>query len=639
MGRKIRGFVGAVLSAGLAVGGVVATSSGAAAEEAIYPPPASGYWDVRGHGWGHGKGLSQWGAQGAAQQGLSADQILAFYYPGTTKQNVGNDELRVQLRSFGTPSKASFWSTSGTGGPLTAADTTLAGKVTITLDAAGWIIERPGQSTVRRTGNTLDVRATPGADYGTGVVLADSPTATTGTYYHGYFRLVRIGSTNTFDVVNHVGMQLYLYGVVPREMPASWRPAAVQAQAVAARTYALSVKRSTGHFDLCDTDQCQVYGGRADVSDTGATVFMKEDARASDAVEKTYGHARWYGGAAAFTQFSSSNGGYSRGDSTRPYLAARPDPYSGVATGDPVSSWTARLPVSAVQAHCPAGGSLQRLVITSRDGRGDLGGRITGARVECTSGSATLPNNEAVFRFGLRSSWWAPVEPPQPRYLIHLNNSFTGYADTAFNFGDRTDTFLVGDWDGRNGDSLAIRRGNVFHFRNSNTSGVAEKAISYGNPGDTILVGDWDGDGVDTFAVRRGNQFHVKNSISSGYADRVIAYGNPGDEIVVGDWDGDGVDTFAVRRGNQFHVKNSISSGYADRVLYYGNPGDTLVVGNWDGKGGDSLGVRRGNVYHLRNSLTSGDADRVVTYGNPTDEVLLGDWDGNGTDTLGIIRR
>ncbi|MHB1063492.1 MAG: SpoIID/LytB domain-containing protein [Georgenia sp.] len=594
MGRKIRGILTAVLGLGLAVAGAVATTSGAAAAEAIYPAPASGSWDVRGHGWGHGKGLSQWGAQGAAQQDRTVDQILEFYYPGTTKQDVGNDELRVQLRSFGTPSQASFWSTSGTGGTLTASDTTLTGKVTVTLDATGWIIERPGQAPVRRTGDTLEVKATPGAEYGTGVVLADSPTAASGTYYHGYFRLVRIGTTNTFDVVDVVRMQLYLYGVVPREMPASWLPAAVQAQAVAARTYALSVKRSTGPFDLCDTDQCQVYGGRADVSDTGAMIFMKEDARSSAAVEDTNGHARWYGGAAAFTQFSSSNGGYSRGDSTRPYLAARADPYTGTATGDPVSTWTAKLPVANVQARCPAGGTLQRLVITSRDGRGDLGGRITGARVECTNGSVTLPNNEAVFRFGLRSSWWAPVAPPQPRYLIHLNNSFTGYADTAFTFGDPTDTFLVGNWDGKDGDTLAIRRKNVFYFRNSNTTGVAERAIVYGDPGDTILVGDWNGDGVDTFAVRRGNQFLIKNSVSSGYADRVI---------------------------------------------YYGDPGDALVVGDWDGRGGDTLGVRRGNVYHLKDSLTTGAADRVVTYGNPDDEVLLGDWDGNGSDTLGVVRR
>ena len=62
------------------------------------------------------------------------------------------------------------------------------------------------------------------------------------------------------------------------------------------------------------------------------------------------------------------------------------------------------------------------------------------------------------------------------------------------------------------------------------------------------MVGDWDGNGKDTLAVRRGSDYYFKNSIAGGNADKVITYGRVNDAVLVGDWDGDGKDTLAVRR-------------------------------------------------------------------------------------------
>ena len=64
--------------------GLVAAAPPAAAEE-VLERPASGVWAVEGRGWGHGRGMSQWGAQGAASQGVSAEQIVSTYYPGTER--------------------------------------------------------------------------------------------------------------------------------------------------------------------------------------------------------------------------------------------------------------------------------------------------------------------------------------------------------------------------------------------------------------------------------------------------------------------------------------------------------------------------------------------------------------------------
>jgi hypothetical protein len=223
--------------------------------------------------------------------------------------------------------------------------------------------------------------------------------------------------------------------------------------------------------------------------------------------------------------------------------------------------------------------------------------------------------------------------------LYLLDDAFTGRASTVFGFGDPEDTVYAGDWDGNGTDTLAVRRGNAFHLRNTNSTGPADLAFTYGDPADAVLVGDWDGDGTDTLAVRRGNQFFVKNDVTSGVADTVFSYGDPGDTVLVGDWDGDGDDTLAVRRGSTFYVKNDVRTGVADRVLTYGEPSDTVLVGRWTRGGGSTLAVRRGGTYFLRYELSTGTADLTFAYGEPSDTAFVGDWDGDGVDGIGVRRR
>lgn len=220
----------------------------------------------------------------------------------------------------------------------------------------------------------------------------------------------------------------------------------------------------------------------------------------------------------------------------------------------------------------------------------------------------------------------------------YLNDTFSGFANYVFSYGDAGDVVFFGDWNGDAIDTPLVRRGPTFHVRNINSTGVADFTFVYGDPDDTVLVGDWDGDGVDTLAVRRGATYFVKNSVTSGVADVVIQYGNPDDTVLVGDWDGDGRDTLAVQRGTVFFVKNSMSTGVADYTFTYGNPHDTVLVGDWDGDMTDTLAVRRGNVYYLRNTTTTGTADVVFAYGELSDAAFSGDWNGDGRDTLAVQR-
>jgi hypothetical protein len=129
-----------------------------------------------------------------------------------------------------------------------------------------------------------------------------------------------------------------------------------------------------------------------------------------------------------------------------------------------------------------------------------------------------------------------------------LNNAFSTRADIAFHYGDATGDAYTGDWNGDRVDTPAVRNGNTFRIRNSNTVGLADMVVSYGRAGDDVLVGDWDGNGTDTLAVRRGATYYIKNSLNPGVADVVVTYGRANDIVFAGDWNGDRRDTLGVRR-------------------------------------------------------------------------------------------
>ncbi|WP_452176640.1 ThuA domain-containing protein [Georgenia satyanarayanai] len=255
-----------------------------------------------------------------------------------------------------------------------------------------------------------------------------------------------------------------------------------------------------------------------------------------------------------------------------------------------------------------------------------------------TEGFVLADGAVAEWSFTFSTAGGQQPQPDRRTAEFHLSNSWTGSTDVRFAYGRWADEVLIGDWDGDGTDTIAVRRGNVFHVSNAQQGGDADVVLTYGRPGDVILVGDWNGDGTDTFAVRRGNEYHVKNSLRGGDADSVFRYGRAGDQVLVGDWDGNGTDTFAVRRGATYHVKNSLRGGDADVVFTYGRSGDVVLAGDWNADGRDTFAVRRGATYHVNNSLRGGDADRVVTFGRAGDEVHVGDWDGNGSDTLGVRR-
>ncbi len=141
--------------------------------------------------------------------------------------------------------------------------------------------------------------------------------------YYGGFQYKRMTGDN-LTVTNVVGLDDYVRGILPYEMSNTWPLEALKAQAVCARSYSMANlgKHSSLGFDLCNTDDCQVYAG-----------INKANDLTDQAVDETLGILAWYDGDVAATYYSSCNGGASEcksnvwGGSDVPYLQGVTDPY------------------------------------------------------------------------------------------------------------------------------------------------------------------------------------------------------------------------------------------------------------------------------------------------------------------------
>lgn len=221
-------------------------------------------------------------------------------------------------------------------------------------------------------------------------------------YYRGELRAVaNSGSQRT---VNAVPLESYLRSVVPLEMPASWAllgdgagAAAVEVQAVAARSYSLGENRAS-YARTCDTISCQVYAGRA-VRRSG-TLSLNENSLSDAAIADTAGVVRKRDGAVARTEFSSSTGGWTAGG-----VFPAVEDLGDAIDINPNHDWTTPLAVSQVEAWF-SNRSLDRLVVTGRNGLGQDGGRVTEVTLTFGDEIFTMTGNEFRRAFGLKSDWY-----------------------------------------------------------------------------------------------------------------------------------------------------------------------------------------------------------------------------------------
>src|SRR4051794_37028558 len=374
--RRVGGL-GVVLAAAAGLSGVAATpAAGVRVSETVRIGTAKTL-SVSYRGNGHGHGMSQYGARGAARAGLSYRRILAFYYPGTSLVTVAHRTIRVKIAGTGrtaTVYPQSRMTVTGVHGYL---PTSGVHGYRLVGATAGVSLQRMGTAKGSkwhnyRTGlpNRSEFHRPAGMPIR--VHLANQSSTT----YLGAIRAVR--TPGGVITVNRVGLNSYVAGVVPREMPASWERAAVDAQAVAARTYAAQALASSAgaEYDICATTQCQVYGGLAHYARNGAWL-TSQFARA--ALDTSY-QVLHYRGAPAFTQFSASNGGWSVAGG-EPYLVAKADPYDTPGRSlDPDINVTTKVSVSSIARYFGLA-RVTSISITARDGHGTWKGRVLAGSV------------------------------------------------------------------------------------------------------------------------------------------------------------------------------------------------------------------------------------------------------------------
>jgi len=335
-------------------------------------------WVVKGHGFGHGVGVSQYGAYGYALHGKDYQFILAHYYQGSTIGQMGPSVVRVLLDI-----------SSGDVGFSAASS------------ACGIALE-PGQSyEAHREGARVKLRSAAGkslADCGGKLRAAGRGKVTiagVGTY-RGALEVVPTKSNpSSLNVINALAVEQYVKGVVPNESPPSWPAAELRAQAVESRSFALSVDVEGNGFDLYDDTRSQVYDG-----------FSSETAASNAAVEATKGQVVMYGGKVAETYFSACSGGYTESvqnvffGPAIPYLQGVPDPYDYYC---PLHDWTFKFSGPEISAKLGAflEGKLKQVVVTKRG----VSPRIVSAKLIGTRGTTTVSGEQLEVALGAYSTW------------------------------------------------------------------------------------------------------------------------------------------------------------------------------------------------------------------------------------------
>ena len=621
-------------------------------------PASDGDFVFAGAGFGHGIGMSQYGARGAAALGCDATQILTTYYPGVDVGRVTTPtSIRVGLLpnapsgaptgSGYQPSRASvlrFENTSGAtlpwlvegddgrlrdlrelGGPAQAPGTTW--RVTLqTGSSSAFFVITAGGAELWRSDR---VSTTPGRAL---VAALDGKrhvrVAEKGRSY-GRGRLEVVSSTRGMTLTAVLPFEQYLYGLA--EMPSSWEHQALAAQAIVGRSYAVVATRgwwrSNCRCDLYDSMYDQVYAGRSKEVEGAGAVHGK---RWVAAVDSTAGVVIHDGGTVLTGNYASSHGGHSEdvrfvwGGSTA-HLRAVDDSRWEAASRNPYATWTARFTPQALGRAFGVGTALQVRLPDPKGVSGRIGDPRRGAggmTVLGTDGSVTVSGATARSVLGLRSTLFTVVNPVLGGTPVTGDWDGDGTTDLGW--------FRDGDW------SLRLGPDRVVRFR-------------YGRDDDLPIVGDWDGDGIDTVGiVRAGGEWHLVDDHRGGAADHAFTYGRVGtrgeDLPLVGDWDGDGTDTIGIVRDGEWHLRHSLSAGPGQVRFTYGRIGprgdDLPLVGDWDGNGTDTVGIVRDGEWHLRNSLSGGRGQVVFTYGRVTrgDVPVTGDWDGDGDSTAGIVR-
>jgi SpoIID/LytB domain protein len=358
-----------------------ATLAALAGLAGLLPTAASAQvsWVVHGHGFGHGVGMSAYGAYGYALHGKSYQFILGHYFSGTTIGALpGPRIVRVLL-------------------DISAEDVGFSGA----SSACGEALDPARSYEAHRVARSVVLRSSAGkplANCGRKLRAAGRGTieiAGLGRYRGALETVPTEESAGSLNVVNALTLEQYVKGVIPNESPPSWPIEELKAQAIASRSFALTGLVGGNGFDLYSDTRSQVYKG------------LESEYKSSDeAADSTRGQVVMYGGKVAETLFSACSGGHTEsiqnvfGGAAVPYLQGVPDPYDGAC---PLHEWTLKFSGPEISAKLGShlDGKLKQVVITKTG----ASPRIIEAKLVGTGGTTTVTGEQLELALGGYDTW------------------------------------------------------------------------------------------------------------------------------------------------------------------------------------------------------------------------------------------
>lgn len=341
------------------------------------PAPAAVKWVVNGRGFGHGVGMSAYGAYGYAKHGKGYRFILRHYYKGTSVGKVKQGELvRVLLGT--------------SGGDV---------EFTQARRACGRSLSPSRRYEAHRTGGSVRLRTSGGktlARCGKRLRATGRGRITIVGYgtYRGALEASATEGGGSLSVVNALALEQYAKGVMPNEVPPSWPFQQLKAQAVAVRSIALTSSVGGNVFDVYPDTRSQVYEG-----------LESEYPRTNRAVNQTRSQVVKYRGEVAQTFYSACSGGHTESvvnvfGTAVPYLVGVPDPYDHYC---PLHKW--KLKFSGAEISAKLGGllrgRLKRVVVLKRG----VSPRILKARLVGTGGATIVTGSELSVALGGYDTW------------------------------------------------------------------------------------------------------------------------------------------------------------------------------------------------------------------------------------------
>ena len=339
---------------------------------------ASVSWVVHGRGFGHGVGMSAYGAYGYAKAGKGYRFILGHYFTGTSIGTLEKARVVRVLLDISPGDVGFSGATSACGVQLNPARSYAAHR------NGGSIVLR-GSSGKRLASCGRKLRAA-----GRGTIAI----AGVGTFRGALETVPTESDAGSLNVVNALAIEQYVKGVMPNEVPPSWPTEELKAQAVAVRSIAITGDVGGNGFDLYSDTRSQVYEG-----------LESEYERTNDAVAATRGQIVMYGGDVAQTLYSACSGGHTESavnvfGSPVPYLVGVPDPYDYYC---PLHKWTLEFTGPEISSRLGSylQGKLKRVVITKTG----VSPRIVSAKLIGTGGTSTVTGSELSVALGGYDTW------------------------------------------------------------------------------------------------------------------------------------------------------------------------------------------------------------------------------------------